>query len=109
MRAATLAALLFSRPLFAQPNAKAETYKDIIEKAYNLSLQKDRQQALNILLSALQKETRPQNIAELRKVLSDVSHVFFSDKAQQLYETGISFRKTDLNQAQTKLTEALRI
>ncbi|WP_374076601.1 tetratricopeptide repeat protein [Bdellovibrio bacteriovorus] len=111
LRAALGVALLFSGPsLFAQTkNGKSETYKDIIEKAYNLSLQRDRQQALNILSSAIQRETRPQAVAELKKTVSEVSNIFFSDKAQQLFETGVSLRKTDLNQALDKVTEASRI
>lgn len=88
---------------------KTETYKDIIEKAYNLSLQKDRQQALNLLLNALQKENRPQAVFELKKTISDVAHIFISEKAQQTYESAISVMRSDLNQAQLKLNEALRI
>ena len=96
--------------LFAQTkSAKSETYKDIIEKAYNLSLQKDRQQALKILASAITRETRPQAIAELKKTAQDISTLFFSDKSQQLYETGISLRKTDPAQGLTKITEAQRL
>lgn len=110
IRAALVVALLAPQILLAQSkSAKSETYKDIIEKAYNLSLQKDRQQALNILISALQKESRPQAVQELRKAIGDVAHVFISDKAQQMYEAGISLRKTDLVQALNKLNEAQRI
>ncbi|WP_373998609.1 tetratricopeptide repeat protein [Bdellovibrio bacteriovorus] len=110
-RAAAIAALSFlALPAFAQTkNGKSETYKDIIEKAYNLSLQRDRQQALNILATAIQRETRPQAISELKKTTSEVANVFFSDKAQQLFENGVSLRKTDLNQALDKVTEAARI
>ncbi|WP_246845201.1 hypothetical protein [Bdellovibrio sp. NC01] len=97
-----------SKPV-SKPVSKSETYKDIIEKAYNLSLQKDRQQALNILMTALQKETRPQAVAELRKALVDVAHVFISDKAQQAYEAGLSLRKTDVVQALAKLNDAARM
>ncbi|WP_413583064.1 hypothetical protein [Bdellovibrio sp. HCB288] len=107
LKAALGAAFLFSSPAFSQ--SKAETYKDIIEKAYNLSLQKDRQQALNILTAAIARETRPAAQTELKKAALDVAHVFFSDKAQQLYETSISLKKTDLNQALAKLNEAQRI
>lgn len=89
--------------------SRSETYKDIIEKAYNLSLQKDRQQALNILANAIQKESRPQAVAELKKTASEIANIFLSDKAQQAFEIGVSLRKTDLNQAIDKLTEALRI
>ncbi len=38
-----------------------------------------------------------------------MSHIFFSDKAQQLFETGVSLRKSDINQALDKVNEALRI
>ncbi|WP_291515923.1 hypothetical protein [Bdellovibrio sp. ArHS] len=110
-RAALVAALSFlALPAFAQTkNGKSETYKDIIEKAYNLSLQRDRQQALNILATAIQREARPQAISELKKTTAEVANVFFSDKAQQLFETGVSLRKTDLNQALDKVNEAARI
>nr|BFD57932.1 hypothetical protein CKG001_00390 [Bdellovibrio sp. CKG001] len=111
LRAAVLAALTLSSPfVFAQAKApKSETYKDIIEKAYNLSLQRDRQQALNILSSAIQRETRPQAVSELKKTVNEVSNIFFSDKAQQLFETGVSLRKSEINQALDKVAEAARI
>ncbi len=110
--AAFFSSQVFSLCVFSQGKPavnKSETYKDIIEKAYNLSLQKDRQQALNILITALQKETRPQAVAELRKAVNDVAHVFISDKAQQMFEAGISLRKTDPAQALGKLNEASRM
>ncbi|WP_413576442.1 hypothetical protein ACLVWU_00200 [Bdellovibrio sp. HCB290] len=107
LKAALGAAFLLPLPTFSQ--SKSETYKDIIEKAYNLSLQKDRQQALNILTAAIARETRPAAQTELKKAALDVAHIFFSDKAQQLYETSISLKKTELNQALGKLNEAQRI
>ncbi|MGE5086832.1 MAG: hypothetical protein ACM3MG_11065 [Bacillota bacterium] len=109
LKAALGAAFLLAsyHPAFAQ--SKSETYKDIIEKAYNLSLQRDRQQALNILTSAIARETRPQAQGELKKAALDVAHVFFSDKAQQLFETSASLRKADLPQSIGKLNEAQRI
>ncbi|MFS4458966.1 tetratricopeptide repeat protein [Bdellovibrio sp. HCB2-146] len=111
MRAAVVAALSFSSPLLLAQSkpAKSETYKDIIEKAYNLSLQKDRQQALNILANAIKKESRTPAVSELKKAVNDIGHVFFSDKAQQLYETSVSMRKSDPTQALAKMNEALRI
>ncbi len=111
IRAVLVAALSFSSVVvFAQGKmSRSETYKDIIEKAYNLSLQKDRPQALNILMSAHQKETRPQAISEIKKAVDEISHIFFSDKAQQLYESGVSLRKNELPQSFDKLVEASRI
>lgn len=111
IRAVLVTALSFSNVVvLAQGKmSRSETYKDIIEKAYNLSLQKDRQQALNILISALQKESRPPAVAEIKKAVDEISHIFFSDKAQQLYESGVSLRKTDLPRSIDKLLEASRI
>lgn len=105
-----VALFLFTVSSYSQDkNAKSETYKDLIEKAYNLSLQKDRQQALNILTSALQKERRASAVAELKRTIDEIAHVFLSDKAQQLYESSVSLRKQDLPQALQKMLEASRI
>ncbi|KYG66752.1 hypothetical protein AZI86_06830 [Bdellovibrio bacteriovorus] len=111
IRAVLATALSFSSVVvLAQSKmSRSETYKDIIEKAYNLSLQKDRQQALNILMSALQKESRPAAVAEIKKAVDEIAHIFFSDKAQQLYESGVSLRKNELPQSYDKLIEASRI
>lgn len=111
LRAALVAALSISATLSVAQSrpSKSETYKDLIEKAQNLVLQKDRQQALTILANATQRETRPAAVVELKKTASDIAHIFFSDKAQQLFETGVALRRTDLNQAYDKSSEALRI
>lgn len=89
---------------------KVETYQDLIEKAYNLSLQKDRLQAVNLLVSAAQRESKKgQTPKELLTALDEVSTVFYSDKAQQAFELALSLRVTDPGLANTKLTEAARI
>lgn len=89
---------------------RAETYQDIIEKAQNLVLQKDRQQAINILSNAIRREGPKSTAAsELKKTLQETSTVFLGDKAQQIYETGVTLKRTDLNQAQQKMTEGLRL
>jgi hypothetical protein len=88
---------------------KTETYTDIIEKAQNLALQKDRPQAINILTAAIKKEGRKTRAPkELFTTLDEISTVFFSEKAQQSYELALSLISTDKNLANTKLTEALR-
>ncbi|MGZ3743453.1 MAG: tetratricopeptide repeat protein [Pseudobdellovibrionaceae bacterium] len=113
-RAALVAALFF----FSIPQAfsvenkskKAETTKDIIEKAYNLSLQKDRSQAINILVNAIkQGNVHGENILDLKRTLQQVSYLFYSDRAQQAYELALSLRRTDAAQALQKMNEALRI
>jgi hypothetical protein len=90
--------------------AAGETYKDLIEKAYNLSLQKDRVQAMNILTGALKREGKKSSAQkELSAALEQVSKVFYSDKAQQLYELGLSLKNTDPGTAAAKLQEASRL
>jgi hypothetical protein len=101
---------IFSTQAFAQKKKNGETYKDLISKAHNLVLQKDRQQAQLILAGAIKTE-KPNSKAykEIKKALSEVSQIFLSDKAQQLYELSLSLKRTDMGQAQQKLAEALRV
>lgn len=107
-----MAALIFSAVLaLAQVTKvfKAETYQDLIAKAQNLALQKDRQQAMNILANAIRKEnSKTQANNELKKSLNEISIIFFDDRTQQLYEVAITLKRTDLNQALQKITEAQR-
>lgn len=107
MISAAIAVLFFATTSLA---AATETYKDIIEKAYNLSLQKDRTQAVSILMSALKKEAK-KSVAQrdLAVALNQVSKVFFGDKSLQLYELALSLRVTDPNLGISKLQEALRL
>jgi len=95
---------------FAQALAETESYKDLIEKAQNLILQKDRQQAIQVLLTGLKQEQKNKvAINELKKKVEELGSLFLSDKAQQLYETSLSFKRKDISQAQNKINEALRI
>lgn len=101
--------VLVASPAFSKKESKSETYKDIIEKAQNLSLQKDRHQAINILLAALKKESKPTAVLDIKRSILDISHMFLSDKAQQAYETAISLKKNDLNQGLDKIIEAHKL
>lgn len=88
--------------------AQAETNSDLIEKAYNLSIQKNRLQSIGILTQALKKDSKKGKISkELISTLNEISQTFYSDKAQQLYESALSLRMTDTNAALSKLNEAL--
>jgi tetratricopeptide (TPR) repeat protein len=101
---------LFAQAKIETKSKKSETSKDIIEKAYNLSLQKDRSQAISILVGAAKQEgTRNGNTQDLLKALQQVSYLFYSDRAQQNFELALSLRRTDLPQAQQKIAEALRV
>jgi len=88
--------------------ATAETNSDLIEKAYNLSIQKNRLQSVGILTQALKKESKKGKPSkDLLTTLNEISQTFYSDKAQQLYESALSLRSTDPNAALSKLNEAL--
>jgi predicted Zn-dependent protease len=105
-RATILVALFFGSVSLAA----GETYHDIIEKAYNLSLQKDRAQAVSILLGALKRESKKSAAQkDLAQAVDQVAKVFYSDKAQQLYELALSLKTTDPATAQAKLQEAARL
>lgn len=107
-----VASFLFFLPiaLLAAPLKKGrESYPEIIQKAQNLILQKNRPQALEILIAGLKNE-KPGSFAfkELKKNLNEMSRVFISEKAQQAYEFSLSLKRTDLPQAILKITDALR-
>jgi hypothetical protein len=106
-RATLIVALFFA---LGAKNVSVETYQDIIEKAYNLSLQKDRTQAVSVLLGALKKESKKSMAQkELGVALEQVAKVFYSDKAQQLYELALSLKSTDPSVSLSKLQEAARM
>lgn len=94
----------------AQAVSKTENYNDLISKAQNLVLQKDRLQAMNILVAGIKKEN-PKSIAysELKKNIEDLSQIFISEKAQQIYELALTLKKSDLATSTQKLQESLRI
>lgn len=110
LRAQILFLTLVGGPVFAIPKAKSEGPADLIEKAYNLSLQKDRVQAVNVLVSAIKRESATSAAGkELKSTLQEIGGLFYGDKAQQQYELALALRKTDIAQAQAKLGEALRL
>lgn len=107
-RAAFIAALFFSNQIFA--SGKTETYKDIIEKAYNLSLQQERQQALSLLVVAIKRESKKNSPPkEILDAIDEVANIFYSDNTQQIYELALSLKQTDPNAALAKVREALKI
>jgi tetratricopeptide (TPR) repeat protein len=107
-RATIFVALFFALPTWG---LSGETYRDIIRKAQNLSLQKDRAQAISLLVGAMKKESK-KNISaqrEIAETLSQAAQVFYSDKTQQLYELALSVQASDLSAALAKLQEASRL
>ena len=103
-KATFIVAFLFCTNAFS---AKTETYKDIIEKSYALSLQKNRAQAVQVLVNAIRKEgKKSQAVKELLQALEEVSTVFYSEKAQQQYELALSLRMSEPQAALAKLYDA---
>lgn len=110
-RATLLVALFFSSFISDVSFAnRSETYKDVIEKAFSLSLQRDRAQALQILRSASKKESKkPVAQKEISQAIEKVATIFLSDKAQQAYELGLSLMSTEPAMAYQRLQDAQRI
>lgn len=87
-----------------------ETYKDIIDKAQALSLQKERGHAVQLLISSIDRESKKgPPPKELVQALEDVASMFLSEKAQQLYELAISLRVNDPGTSLQKQNEAARL
>lgn len=114
-RATFIVALFYSLISVGKTESKIiiqnkETYQDIIDKAHNLSLQKNRTQAIDLILGAIQKESKKgQAQRELVQALDQISKIFISDKAQQLYELGLSLKDSDQKLAMNRFNEALRL
>ena len=120
MIARTLKATLFGVASFfvlaptltraSSPKKNLETYPETIQKARNLILQKNRPQALDVLVAALKNEkSNSIGFRELKKNIQEISRIFFTEKAQQVYEFSLSLKRADLAQALTKINEALRL
>lgn len=89
-----------------------ESEKELIEKARQLLLQKERVSAIAFLTASAQRENKLGNSAKAKALihaLDEVSNTFITDKAQQSYELGLSLLEQDLEQALAKLEEAARI
>ena len=108
------ASFLVSGSAFAAPatlaKATLETHQDLILKAQNLTLQRDRLQASQILIRGLQRE-KPASLAykELLKSLNELSTVFYSEKAQDLYSLAEAAVEARPKEAIDHFQEALRI
>lgn len=94
--------------LVVNETSKRETYSDLIKKAQNLSLQKDRLQAAKILTRAIRKEHGSAR-RELLAALKELTEIFYSEKAQQLYELGESIKTSSAPTAIERFGEALKL
>ena len=92
------------------PGAKLETYQNLIQKAQNLTLQRDRLQASQVLIRGLQRETKG-SVAyrELARSLEDLTSVFYTEKAQSLFATAESLSEEKPRESIEQYQEALRV
>ena len=116
-----VAVLFYGQAVFAQtpktkppPAATApkavENYKDIIAKAQNLTLQRDRLQASQVLLRAIERE--PKNSVaykELVKALDELTSVFYTERAQAAFIVGEGALETKPKEAIDSFQDALRL
>ncbi len=68
--------------------SEQSNYKEIIARAQQLSLQQARSEAQQMLLTGIQKEKDLKGRAALITTLKKLSEIFYTDKAQKLYEQG---------------------
>lgn len=116
---AQLTILVFTSMVFAQnqpavvpkPTAtKKESYKDIIQKAQNLTLQLDRLQAAQVLTRVIKSESYNKKAQEeLKKNLNDIATVFYTEKTQRLFEYAKFLLRESPQEAKEKYMEALKI
>lgn len=89
---------------------KTETYRDIIDKAQALSLQKERSHALQLLSSSIVRESKKGPAPrELVAALEEIAFLFLSDKAQQQYELALSLRPNEPQLALQRLNDAAKL
>jgi tetratricopeptide (TPR) repeat protein len=107
LQAATLVAVFFSAAAFAQ---QKENFHNLIDKAHNLTLQRDRLQASQVLQRALQKE--PKNspaFKEMSKALDELMLLFYTEKGQSLFSQGDAALEKDPAAALESFQSALRV
>lgn len=91
-------------------SGQLETYRDLIMKAQNLTLQRDRLQTSQVLLRALRREIKGGTpYKELARTLDDLSSVFYTEKAQMLHAAGESLPPEKNKEALERFQQALRI
>lgn len=92
----------------AQP--KLENYKDLIEKARNLALQRDRLQASQVLVRGLKQESKTSPAyKEMAKSLDELSGIFYTEKGQMLFSLAESIVDSKPREALESYQAALRV
>ncbi|MCM2282153.1 MAG: hypothetical protein NDI61_09940 [Bdellovibrionaceae bacterium] len=94
----------------ASARPQMETYKDLIEKARNLTLQRDRIQASQVLIRGLRKEARASaGYKEMVKALDELSGLFYTEKGQTLFSLAESLVTQKPREAVENYQAALRV
>lgn len=103
--------ILLLIPSFAlSAPSNSEPLKQTIEKAHNLSIQRDRFQATRLLVSLVKSdEKKYSKNQELLRELEQISTVFYTDKGQQTFELAFSLKSNDTSASLAKLQESLRL
>jgi tetratricopeptide (TPR) repeat protein len=109
----TFCARAYSLPLADDPkltvSKNKENYKDIIQKAQNLTLQQDRLQATQVLVRVIESESYNKKATdELKKTLNEISTMFYTEKSQKSFEYGKSLLRESPQEASEKFTETLK-
>jgi len=91
------------------PTKNKESYKDIIQKAQNLTLQQDRLQASQVLVRVINSEGYNKKAQEeLKKTLNDISTLFYTEKTQRLFEYAKSLLRESQQESSEKFKEAIK-
>ncbi len=105
--------IIFAPSILLSQNSwsnQKESYKELISKSQNLSLQHDRLQACQVLIRALQKEAKSTpGYLELKASLESLSTLFYTDQAQAIFSQGESLFDTKTKDAIEKYQEALKL
>ncbi len=92
------------------PQKPTETYQDLIEKAQNLSLQKDRLQASQILVRAIARESKSSSAYKaLTTSLDELMNAFYTEKAQSAFAAAEANLPLKPREAIDGFSEALRL
>jgi tetratricopeptide (TPR) repeat protein len=100
-------------PLAAETKASTsknkESYKDIIQKSQNLTLQHDRLQAAQVLVRVIQSESYNKKASEeLKKSLNEISTMFYMEKTQKTFEYAKSLLRESPLEASEKFSDAIK-
>ncbi len=94
----------------SKPSTTQESYKNLIQKAQNLTLQHDRLQSSQVLIRAIQREQKGSPAhKELMKTLEELTTVFYTEKAQSAFVAGESLIESKPREAIDSYVEALRL